>query len=252
MGFVGERQIPFVSSEVNAMAHIGVLQHFWCENAGVFAETLAAAGHRLTTVALFDGEPVPAREAFDAWLVMGGPMNVDQTQKYPFLEPERELLARLIEADRPVLGICLGAQLLARAAGARVFAQRPKEVGLYPIQLTAAGVADPLFVTLGDATEVFQWHEDTFDLPAAAVHLARSERFAQQAFRIGRRVYGLQFHLECTRRIVDDLCQACANELAELPAEDRFDPLDGRLSASLALQNERARSLILRWAELFD
>jgi GMP synthase (glutamine-hydrolysing) len=234
------------------MARIAVLQHFWCENAGVFADALTGAGHRVEPVRLCDGEPVPGPDEFDAWLVMGGPMNVDETDRFPFLRPERDLLTRLIAADRPVLGICLGCQHLARAAGAKVYPNRPKEIGLFPVELTPAAADDPLFSLLSDPQEVFQWHGDTFDLPPGAVQLARSERFEQQAFRLGRRVYGLQFHLECTHRIVADLRRACAAELAELPPGDAFGQFDSRLDAALADQNRLAREVIARWSGLFD
>jgi GMP synthase-like glutamine amidotransferase len=178
---------------------------------------------------------------------MGGPMNVDETAKYAWLAPERALLSQLIERDARVLGICLGAQLLARAAGARVYPQRPKEIGLFPVSLTAEGASDRLFSLFADPQQVFQWHGDTFDLPDGAVLLARSERFAHQAFRLGRRVYALQFHLECTLEIVRNLQRACEGELAELPPGDAFAQYAPRLAEALAAQNQLARELILRW-----
>jgi GMP synthase-like glutamine amidotransferase len=234
------------------MAHVGVLQHFWCENSGVFGKALTEAGHEVSTVPLFDGAAVPAPDAFDAWLVMGGPMNVDEVDRYAYLAPERELLTELINASRPIVGICLGAQLIARASGSAVYARRPKEIGLFPVELTAAAKDDSLFASLDSPCEVFQWHGDTFDLPAGAVHLARSERYEHQGFRIGRRIYGLQFHLEATRQIVHDLAEVCARELAGLPPEDDFGQFTDRLEPALAIQNRLARDMILRWAELFD
>lgn len=233
------------------MAEVGILQHFWCEPAVEFETALRATGQWTTTVALYDGQPVPAAGDFDAWLVMGGPMNVDETDRYAFLGPERELLAELIAGDRPVLGICLGAQLVARAAGARVYAQRPKEIGLFTVEPTPAAAADPLFSLLTGPTEVFQWHGDTFDLPAGAVHLARSARFGHQAFRLGRRVYGVQFHIECNTDIARQWQTTWAAELAELPLEDRFEQYEGRLEASLARQRGLAGEMIRRWVGLF-
>lgn len=233
---------------MSRMARIAVLQHFVCENEGVFGDALRAAGHTLTRVPLYDGSSVPAPDDFDAWLVMGGPMNVDDCEEHAYLRPERELLRQLIERDAPVLGICLGCQLLARAVGARVYPQRPKEIGLFEIRMTPVAAADPLFGPMGRRQEVFQWHGDTYDLPAGALHLARSDRYEQQAFRLGRRVYGLQFHLECTPEIVANLAQACAGELAELPGADRLDPRLPRFSERLARQNEMAQAMIQRWS----
>lgn len=234
------------------MARIGILQHFWCENADALDTALTDLGHRTTLVKLWDGEPVPGAGDFDGWLVMGGPMNVDQVDQHPYLGPERELLTELIAQDRPVIGVCLGAQLLARAGGARVYPKRPREIGLFNIGLTPAAASDPLFSLLGNPQEVFQWHGDTFDLPPGAVHLARSQRFANQAFRLGRRVYALQFHLECTLPTVQNIVQACERELAELPPEDSFQQFVPRLAEALAAQQILARGMIERWVGVFD
>ncbi|HPD32506.1 MAG TPA: type 1 glutamine amidotransferase [Phycisphaerae bacterium] len=234
------------------MARIAVLQHFWCENAGVFEPALQRLGHSVENVELFNGSAVPGKRDFDAWIVMGGPMNVDETDRYAFLGPERALLADLIAEDRPVLGICLGSQLIARAAGAKVYPKRPKEIGLFEISLLPAAATDPLLCLFDDPQEVFQWHGDTFDLPARAVHLARSSRFENQAFRLGRRVYAFQFHLESTGKMIDDLSRACARELMELPAGEGFEQYRPRFQQALAAQNRLADKVIESWAGLFD
>lgn len=234
------------------MARVGILQHFWCEHADVLDAALVDLGHATRLVKLWDGEPVPAAGDFDAWLVMGGPMNVDETDRHAYLLPERELLAHLIRRDRPVIGVCLGAQLLARAAGARVYPKRPREIGLFDIELTEHAAADPLFSVLANPQEVFQWHGDTFDLPPGAVHLARSKRFEHQAFRLGRRIYALQFHLECTLPTVRNIVEACRRELAELPPEDDFAQFEPRLPAALEHQGQLARRMVANWAAMFD
>ncbi|MBI4581083.1 MAG: type 1 glutamine amidotransferase [Planctomycetes bacterium] len=234
------------------MAHIGILQHFWCEGADALESALLDGGHKTTLVKLWDSDPVPAAGDFDAWLVMGGPMNVDETDRHAYLLAERKLLGRLIAADRPVIGVCLGAQLLARAAGARVYAKRPREIGLFDIELTDEAADDPLFSLLNNPQEVFQWHGDTFDLPPGAVHLARSRRFENQAFRLGWRVYGLQFHVECTLSTVQNIVKACERELAELPPQDRFEQFVPRLPAALEAQQALARKMIERWVERFN
>lgn len=233
------------------MAHIGVLQHFWCEHADTLDTALKELGHETTLVRLWDGQPVPAKHDFDGWLVMGGPMNVDETDVHPYLLPERKLLAELIAADSPVMGICLGAQLLARAAGTRVYAKRPKEIGLFDIELTEHAARDPLFSLLSNPQEVFQWHGDTFDLPTGAVHLARSQRYENQAFRLGRRVYALQFHLECSLEALSDIEHACAAELSQLPPGDDFAKCKPRLPAALAAQQKLAFQMVERWTAMF-
>lgn len=232
------------------LARITVLQHFWCENAGIFDTALSELGHQVAYVKLFDNEALPVPDSFDGLLVMGGPMNVDEIDRNPWLVAERELLTTCIRDDRAMMGICLGAQHIARAGGARVYPKRPKEIGLFPISLTAEAKADPLFSLFADPQEVFQWHGDTFDLPAGAVRLAGSPRFEQQAFRMGKRIYALQFHLECTLDLVRKLSTACASELAELPMEDKFSPEDPRLATSLRQQNDLARQVIARWAQM--
>ncbi len=234
------------------MANIGILQHFWCEHADTLDTALKDLGHETTLVRLWDGDPVPAVVDFDGWLVMGGPMNVDETDVYPYLLRERELLGALIAADLPVMGICLGAQLLARAAGARVYPKRPKEIGLFNIELTEHAANDPLFSLMSNPQEVFQWHGDTFDLPSGAIHLARSERYENQAFRLGQRVYAMQFHLECSVNALRDIENACATELAQLPPEDDFAKCKPRLPVALAAQQKLAYKMAERWTAMFS
>ena len=134
---------------------------------------------------------------------MGGPMNVDETERYPWLAEEVRLLQRAIEARRPVLGICLGAQLIAKAQGARVWHGPRAEVGWFDVEGTEASRRDPLFAAFPPRYTVFQWHGDTFDLPNNATRLAQSSAYPQQAFRCGDHVYALQYHLEVTADIVD-------------------------------------------------
>jgi GMP synthase (glutamine-hydrolysing) len=175
-------------------------------------------------------------------VVMGGPMNVDEVEKYPFLAEEVRWLGLAVEARLPVLGVCLGAQLLAKALGAKVCPNKIKEIGWYEVELLPAAEDDRLFGGIGRPSvgacagsgdrrttqvSVFQWHGDTFDLPTGAVRLARSEQCENQAFRYGQSAFGLQFHLEVTAEIIESwLCEGGnCGELAELsyidPAEIR-------------------------------
>jgi GMP synthase (glutamine-hydrolysing) len=171
-------------------------------------------------------------------VVMGGPMNVDEVKKYPFLAEEVRWLERAVEAGLPILGVCLGAQLLAKALGARVYPNKIKEIGWYEVELLPAAGDDPLLGSLGSSTltpalsqgereesvTVFQWHGDTFDLPKGAQRLARSELCENQAFRYGRAAYGLQFHLEVTAEIIESwLCEG--GNCGELAGLSYIDPV---------------------------
>lgn len=232
------------------MAEIAVLKHFWCEGPGAFDEALTGAGHRLHAINLYNGDPVPGPDDFDGWLIMGGPMNVDETDRHPYLLPERHLVAELIRRDRPVLGICLGAQIVARAAGARVYPLRPKEIGLFDVDLTADAANDPLFRGMPTPLEVFQWHGDTFDLPSGAVLLASSPRYPHQAFRLGRRVYAIQFHLEVTFAVAVQWFTEWSREVAQQPEGERQAPPTASLSASLDRQRMLAEQLARVWIGL--
>ncbi|MFN7943027.1 MAG: type 1 glutamine amidotransferase [Thermoanaerobaculia bacterium] len=151
------------------------------------------------------GEPLPAVEDVDLLVVLGGPMNVDEESKYPWLATEKRFIAAAIAAERKVLGVCLGAQLVASVLGARVYANPEKEIGWFPIEPTGADAANGWFGPVPRGLEAFHWHGDTFDIPAGALHVARSAACAHQAFVHGERVVGLQFHLEVTRAAVRQL-----------------------------------------------
>jgi GMP synthase (glutamine-hydrolysing) len=199
------------------------LRHVEHESLGTLAPILARSGLACQTVDWF----APGQHSFTpgdvaGLVVMGGPMNVDETGKYPFLATEARWIGQAVQAELPVLGICLGSQLLAKTLGAGVYPNRVKEIGWYPIELTAAAADDRLFGGCGPSATVFQWHGDTFDLPSGAVHLARSPLCQHQAFRYGRSAYGLQFHLEITAEMIADWLVEPGNcgELSGLPAID--------------------------------
>jgi GMP synthase (glutamine-hydrolysing) len=164
-----------------------------------------------------------ALEKYSGLVVMGGPMNVDETDRYPALTEQVKYLQMALLAEMPILGICLGSQLLAKALGSKVFPNRIKEIGWYDLELLPAATDDRLFRHLPAPATVFQWHGDTFDLPRGAVQLARSALCENQAFRYGRTAYALQFHLEVDAEIVERwLCESGnCGELAEL---DYIDP----------------------------
>jgi len=163
-------------------------------------------------------------------------MGVYEDDRYPWLREEDRLLEAAITHDLPTLGICLGSQLIAKAAGARVAPGPEKEIGWYPLTLTQDGQADPLFARFPSTFEAFEWHGDIFDLPRGAVNLVSAARYPHQAFRIGRRVYGLLFHLEVTPLTVRAMTEAFSEEVLSLG-----DP--SRLNAVLADLDRRTTTL---------
>lgn len=171
-------------------------QHAPNEGPGLLAGVLADAGVDAHVVRLDLGDVLPAPEDVGGVVVMGGAMGVHDTGEFPWLETERRWITENVGAGVPVLGVCLGAQQLAAALGASVTTGPAPEVGVGEVELTAAGRADPVLGPEGDRVAVIQWHGDTFEIPAGAVHLATGDRYRNQAFRFGRLAYGLQFHIE--------------------------------------------------------
>jgi GMP synthase-like glutamine amidotransferase len=184
-----------------------VLRHAQAEGLGLLANALRERGiqHRALDVAR--GEPVPRDvRGLGGLIVLGGPMGAYEQDKHPFLKAESALIEKAITAGRPVLGICLGAQLIAQVLGARVFpGDAGREVGWAPVTLTAPGQDDPLFFGIEPSFTVFHMHGDTYELPPDAENLATSATYEQQAFRWGDVVYGFQFHLEFTESIIGRL-----------------------------------------------
>lgn len=172
-----------------------VFQHEPDDGPGYLGEALLRRGARLDVVLLDADDAIPDISNYDMLLVMGGVMNVYQVDKYPWLVEETRVIRQAVDTDKAVLGVCLGGQLLARALGAQVRLGAATEVGLTPITFTEKGKTDPLFEGLPQI-EAVEWHDDTFDIPAGAVPLARSDGCPNQAFRFGERAYGLQFHPE--------------------------------------------------------
>lgn len=191
---------------------LGCLCHVPFEGPGAIGTWAAARGHDLSVAEAWR-EPMPGVECFDGLVIMGGPMGAHDETTFPWLRGEKALIRSAVDAERMVVGVCLGAQLMADALGARVYPNAHREIGWMPIDLTSAARSTGLFERLPDRLTVFQWHGDTFDLPVGAVHLASSEGCRNQAFLAGRSALALQFHLESTGVGVEALLDHCAGDM---------------------------------------
>jgi GMP synthase (glutamine-hydrolysing) len=193
---------------------IHYLQHVPFEGPANIAAWAETRGHLLRSTALFKGESLPSPDVFDALVVMGGSMSVHDEAQYPWLVVEKKLIEQSIQSGKLLLGVCLGAQLLADVLGAKVYRNKHKEIGWFPVrhlQEASVGAGLPRTFT------AFHWHGEAFDLPTGAVHLAESDGCANQAFEFSGKTLALQFHLEVTRASVEALIQNCAADITPGP-----------------------------------
>jgi GMP synthase (glutamine-hydrolysing) len=180
-----------------------VFQHVPFEPLGIVDAMFKAAGFRIRYVNFNRAEDAHvAVDRYHGLVVLGGPMSADEVERHPHLKFEQAAIRVAVERGMPTLGICLGAQLMAASFGGRILRRGAVEFGWRRVTPTAAGVADPVIGHLGTGADIFQWHSDTFTLPAAAEHLAASAECRYQAFRIGECAYGFQFHLEADRALI--------------------------------------------------
>lgn len=224
------------------MRKLLVFQHVPFEPLGTLDRQFKEAGFRIRYVN-FDREPDarvdPAR--YHGLVVLGGPMAADETDRYPHLGYERDVIRETVDLGLPVLGICLGAQLIAAAFGGRTRRRIAPEYGWVEVRPTAAGRTDRLIRHFADAEPIYQWHSDTFTLPRAAVHLAESDSCPLQAFRLGDHVYGFQFHLEADRQLIERWIDAAgrsrdhAKQEAHLNRRETLSASDRLLPRAAAL-----------------
>jgi GMP synthase-like glutamine amidotransferase len=193
---------------------IHYIQHVPFENPGSILVWAAQRGHEVSRTLVYAGEKLPRPENVDWLVVMGGPMNIYEDALYPWLVEEKSFIKESIGCGKVVLGLCLGAQLIADAIGGTVTKNFVKEIGWHTVTMTDDARASSLFSFLGGESVVFQWHGDTFSvLPSGATVLAKSGVCAHQAFVYKKRVFGFQFHLECTQEGIEGLVANGADEL---------------------------------------
>jgi GMP synthase (glutamine-hydrolysing) len=213
---------------------------------GVFAEAVRARGDELVE---WHPPAGPPSQGGDALIVLGGAMDVHQEDEHPWLREEKRALGALLESGLPALGVCLGAELLAEVAGGRVVRLERPEIGWYDVELTPDATADPLLGTLPPRFSSFQWHSYASELPPGAPVLARNPACAQ-AYRLGDRAWGVQFHPEVTSEIVSDWLAADSDKEDAVEAGLDPDAVRERTSTEIAAWNELGRRLCGRFLEL--
>lgn len=238
---------------LSAMPRILVFQHVAAEPLGTLDPLIRRRGHRVRFVN-FERHPdtQPKIDRYRGLVVLGGPMNVEDQEQRPHLRTELRVIEQALDQGKPVLGICLGAQLLAHVLGAPVRKHDHTEIGWYQLELTEAGLADKVMMPLGATTPVFQWHARSYALPDGAIQLARTSTCEQQAFRYGDMAYGVQFHPEVNQPLIerwlgnpDYADELAASGLAQDDAGIRAQ------SASLALPMQRqAESMFENFLDL--
>ncbi|MDH3274362.1 MAG: type 1 glutamine amidotransferase [Gammaproteobacteria bacterium] len=232
-----------------------VFQHVPYEPLGTLDPLLKESGFRIRYVN-FGRNPDhrPILDKYAALIVLGGPMSSEQIDTYPNLVTEVEIIREAVDRDMSVLGICLGAQLLAKALGGVVQRNPLREIGWHDVDLTPAGEADPVLSTFARCQRVFQWHEDGMSLPPGAVHLASSPASNIQAFRHGEHAYGLQFHLEVDSSLIERWLSVPENRATLQDEAGRTDPdeIRAKTPRSIDALQSLSRATFLRWIDRFE
>lgn len=233
------------------MANVWVLQHISCETLGTIADALDGASIRHQYMRPFAGDSVPEEiEGSAGLIVMGGPMGVYEKNRHPFLADEMRLIEKALRAQVPILGVCLGSQLLAATLGAAVTKGQRKEIGWYPVTLADWCKSDPLWAGIESPFTAYHWHGDVFELPQGAVALASSDMTKHQAFRYGRNAYGFLFHMEVTPAIIREMVNTFAEELREAKVDGK--EILNRTAECLPPLQAIGQSVFQRWARLVD
>ena len=242
----------------NLQKRVLVLQHHRCENLGTIADALQRARIEARYIHSADGEPMPKELGEAAGLiVMGGPQSVYEDDKFPYLREETRLIEDALRRERPVLGTCLGSQLLAATLGAKVYPGRTQEIGWHRLTLatggacvSACGATDPLFAGAPKSFTGFHWHGDVFDLPRGATQLASSSLTVNQAFRYGKKTYALLFHMEVTLPQIRTMVETFAGELHTAGLNGAAIKLNANLH--LPMLHKIGSVFYQRWASLLQ
>ena len=236
------------------MKKLLVLQHVAHELLGTLNPLLKSSGFRIRYVN-FARHPDarPTLEGYDGLVILGGPMSVNDAGRLPHLTTEMKLIEEALEKNIPVLGICLGAQLIARTLGAAVYPNLEKEIGWYDVSPTDHAYSDPLVRSFAATEKIFQWHGETFDIPRSTSHLAFSSLCANQAFRYGNTVYGFQFHLEVDEPMINRWLRVAENrhEAAALGGEGTLERIQRETTDYIGRLRELSERVFGEFIRLF-
>lgn len=235
--------------------NIHYLQHVPFEGLGSIETWALSHGHQLSVTRLYANDHLPPLERFDMLIVMGGPMSIHDEHEYVWLKAEKWFIKQVIDAGKPVLGICLGAQLIAEILGGMVYQGKEKEIGWFPVTLSDEFADTDLGQRMPASMEVFHWHGETFSIPEGAVRIASSSACENQGFTVNDRVIALQFHLETTRDSAESIIQNSREELVEarfiqqedeMLANDRgFAAINGQMQVILDYLEEQVSQTTL-------
>lgn len=235
------------------MKRVLVLQHVPHEGLGIIGPELDRAGLVPEFLKIYEGCRIPlTARGYSALIVLGGPMGVYEEDTYPFINKELGLIRSALNERLPILGVCLGSQLLAKAAGADVYKGNAKEIGWYKLSLTDDGIADGLFIDFPEEFMVFQWHGDTFDVPLGGLNLASSEAFPNQLIKVGAKAYGFQFHLEVTEKMIGQWIEANREELSALKGKIDPDRVLEETPGNIEALHANGRRVVARFLRLID
>jgi GMP synthase (glutamine-hydrolysing) len=239
---------------LTAMKKLLVCQHVAHELLGTLNPLLKRAGFRIRYVN-FARHPdaQPSLDGYDGLVILGGPMSVNDSHRLAHLTTEMRLIEAALRRSLPVLGICLGSQLIAKTLGANVYPNREKEIGWYDISPTDEAVNDPLLAAFEKSETIFQWHGETFDIPGSTRHLAFSSLCANQAFRYGANVYGFQFHLEVDEPMIQRWLRVAGNrkEIAALGGNITAERIHDETPAHIARLRQLSEGVFGAFIELF-
>ncbi len=229
--------------------HIHYLQHVAFEGPGCIETWVREKGHTLSVTRLYLNEPLPQVSTFDALVVMGGPMSAYDEAIYDWMKAEKVFIREAINNAKKVIGICLGSQLIAEVLGARVYPNKEKEIGWFPLTLTNAGKENTCTDFLPSEFTVFHFHGDTFDLPEGAKLLASSEACVNQAYLYKNNVLGLQFHIEATQSGAEAMLEHCAGELVEAKYIQQADEIKSQMDKYVPENNVYMFELLNRFLQ---